>query len=85
MMTVQGDSKYVTEGAICYTFGKHITCLIMCSKCRLRFVFSGKMYTGNGINHLTCHAHGLSTYQLPVEGSLVSSPPTKKQVKTSPV
>jgi hypothetical protein len=30
------------------------------------------MYTGNGINHLTCHAHGLSKYQIPVEGSLVS-------------
>jgi hypothetical protein len=40
---------------------------------------------GRGYDHLTCHAHGLSTYQLPVEESLVSNPLTKKQVKTSPV
>ena len=41
-MTAQDDSQKVTEVHMCYTLGKHITCLIICSECRLRFVFSGK-------------------------------------------
>ena len=52
----------------------------MCSEYHLCFVCSGKMYTGNGTNHLTCHAHGLCTYQLPVKKSLVCWPPTGTQV-----
>ena len=41
-MTVQGGSQKVTEDNICFTSERHITCLIICSECLLRFVFSGK-------------------------------------------
>ena len=35
------------------------------------FVFSGKMYTGNRINHFTWYAHGYISYQFSVKESVV--------------
>jgi hypothetical protein len=55
----------------------------MCSKLVFVLVFSSKMYTGNRITHLTWHARGQSTYQLPVKESLVRGPLCKKEVQAS--